>query len=139
MSYSPHVAIAGATGAVGEEMLKCLEQRNFPVGKISLLASARSAGRKILFRGEEHVVQELGHDSFKGMGVDFADLNGDGLFDIFVSNLKEFDEIILIGSGKGVASVKTIDQIEWKRKSLKFYKILSKHYRSAINKCPRYK
>lgn len=69
MSYSPHVAIAGATGAVGEEMLKCLEQRNFPVGKISLLASARSAGRKILFRGEEHVVQELGHDSFKGVEI----------------------------------------------------------------------
>ena len=59
--------------------------------------------------------------------------------DIFVSNLKEFDEIILIGSGKGVASVKTINQIKWKRKSLKFYKILSKHYQSAINKCPRYK
>jgi len=69
MSYSPHVAIAGATGAVGEEMLKCLEQRNFPVGKISLLASARSAGRKILFRGEEHVVQELDHDSFKGVDI----------------------------------------------------------------------
>jgi 4-amino-4-deoxychorismate lyase len=59
--------------------------------------------------------------------------------DIFVNNLKEFDEIILIGSGKGVASVKTINQIKWKRKSLKFYKILSKHYQSAINKCPRYK
>ena len=69
MSYSPHVAIAGATGAVGEEMLKCLEQRNFPVGEISLLASARSAGRKILFRGEECVVQELGHDSFKDVDI----------------------------------------------------------------------
>ena len=52
--------------------------------------------------------------------------------DIFVSSLKEFDEIILIGSGKGVASVKTINQIKWKRKSLKFYKILSKHYKSAV-------
>jgi aspartate-semialdehyde dehydrogenase len=69
MSDSPHVAIAGATGAVGEEMLKCLEQRNFPVGEISLLASARSAGRKILFRGEECVVQELSHDSFKGVDI----------------------------------------------------------------------
>ena len=69
MSYSPHVAIAGATGAVGEEMLKCLEQRNFPVGEISLLASARSAGRKILFRGEECVVQELAHDSFKDVDI----------------------------------------------------------------------
>ncbi len=59
--------------------------------------------------------------------------------DISIETLKTYDEIILIGSGKGVTSVKTIDQIKWKRKSLKFYKILSKHYRSAINKCPRYK
>jgi len=69
MSDSPHVAIAGATGAVGEEILKCLEQRNFPVGEISLLASARSVGRKILFRGRECLVQELGHDSFKGVDI----------------------------------------------------------------------
>ena len=59
--------------------------------------------------------------------------------DIYVKSLKEFDEIILIGSGKGVASVKTIDQIKWKRKSLKFYNILFKHYNLAINNCPKYK
>ena len=59
--------------------------------------------------------------------------------DIFVKSLKEFDEIILIGSGKGVASVKTIDQIKWKRKSLKFYNILFKHYNLAINNCQKYK
>jgi branched-subunit amino acid aminotransferase/4-amino-4-deoxychorismate lyase len=59
--------------------------------------------------------------------------------DILVSSLKEFDEIILIGSGKGVASVKTIDQIKWKRKSLKFYKIFTKHFSSAIKSCPKYK
>ena len=58
--------------------------------------------------------------------------------DINVNSLKEFDEIILIGSGKGVASVKTINQIKWKRKSLKFYNIFSKHYKSAINNCKRY-
>ena len=59
--------------------------------------------------------------------------------DIFVKSLKEFDEIILIGSGKGVASVKTVDQIKWKRRSLKFYNILFKHYNLAINNCPKYK
>ena len=58
--------------------------------------------------------------------------------DINVNSLKEFDEIILIGSGKGVASVKTINQIKWKRKSLKFYNILSRHYKSAISNCKRY-
>ena len=59
--------------------------------------------------------------------------------DILVNSLKEFDEIILIGSGKGVASVRTINQIKWKRKSLKFYKILSKHYKTAVSKCKKYK
>ena len=59
--------------------------------------------------------------------------------DIFVNNLKEFDEIILIGSGKGVASVKTINQIKWKRKSLKQYKLFSKYYMSVIKSCNQYK
>jgi branched-subunit amino acid aminotransferase/4-amino-4-deoxychorismate lyase len=58
--------------------------------------------------------------------------------DIMINSLKEFEEIILIGSGKGVASVKSIDQIMWKRKSLKYYNVLSKHYKSAINNCPTY-
>ena len=59
--------------------------------------------------------------------------------DILVNSLKDFDEIILIGSGKGVASVKTINQIKWKRKNLKFYNILSQHYKSAVNKCAKYR
>ena len=58
--------------------------------------------------------------------------------DILVNSLKDFDEIILIGSGKGVASVKTINQIKWKRKNLKFYNILSRHYKSAISNCKTY-
>lgn len=65
----PHVAIVGATGAVGVEMLLCLEQRNFPVGKLTLLASARSAGKKATFRGEEITIQELTHDSFAGVDI----------------------------------------------------------------------
>ena len=59
--------------------------------------------------------------------------------DILVQSLNEFDEIILIGSGKGVASVKTINKLQWKRKSLKFYNILLKNYKSAVNNCPRYR
>ncbi len=65
----PHVAIVGATGAVGVEMLLCLEQRNFPVGKLTLLASARSAGKRVRFRGEELVIRELTHDSFAGVDI----------------------------------------------------------------------
>ena len=61
------------------------------------------------------------------------------LKDIKVSSLKTYDEIILVGSGKGVTSVKTINQIKWKRKSLKFYNIFSKYYSTAVNNYPRYK
>jgi len=57
--------------------------------------------------------------------------------DILINSIKDFDEIILIGSGKGVASVKTINQIKWKRKNLKFYNILSKHHKIAVHNCKR--
>ena len=58
---------------------------------------------------------------------------------IFIDELSIYDEIILIGSGKGVTSVKTINQIGWKRKNLKKFNILSRHYHSAIKKCKQYK
>ncbi len=69
MNRNPHIAIVGATGAVGIEMIKTLEKRNFPVGKLTLLASARSVGKKLSFRGEEISIQELTADSFKGIDI----------------------------------------------------------------------
>ena len=69
MSKSYHVAIAGATGAVGAEMLLCLEQRGFPVGTLTPLASARSAGKKLKFKGEDVEVKELTPDSFEGVDI----------------------------------------------------------------------
>ena len=65
-----HIAIVGATGAVGLDMLKTLEKRNFPLGSLTALASARSAGKTLPFRGQEILVQELTGDSF--VGVDIA-------------------------------------------------------------------
>ena len=59
--------------------------------------------------------------------------------DILINELKNYDEILLIGSGKGVASVKTIKDIAWKRKNFYQYKLFSKYYLSAIKKCHRYK
>ena len=59
--------------------------------------------------------------------------------DIFVNDLKSYDEILLVGSGKGIASIKTIKQIGWKRKSLKKFRILSKYYNSIIKKCRPHK
>jgi len=69
MSAGKHIAIAGATGAVGVEMLKCLEQRNFPVASLKLLASARSRGKKMTFRGREITVEELTPDSFSDVEI----------------------------------------------------------------------
>lgn len=66
----------GATGAVGEEMLKILEERNFPVNKLALLASARSVGRKYSFKGAEYTVEELKENSFEGMDVVLASAGG---------------------------------------------------------------
>jgi aspartate-semialdehyde dehydrogenase len=68
-SKTYHVAIVGATGAVGVEMLHCLERRGFPVGQLTLLASARSAGKKMTFRGEEIVIKELTASSFAGIDI----------------------------------------------------------------------
>lgn len=64
-----HIAIVGATGAVGVEMLKTLEKRNFPAAKITPLASARSAGKTLPFRGEDLTVQELTQESFEGVDI----------------------------------------------------------------------
>jgi aspartate-semialdehyde dehydrogenase len=85
MNQKPHVAVVGATGAVGIEMLKTLEKRDFPVGRLTLLASARSVGKKLKFRGEEQTVQELKSDAFKGIDI--------GLFSAGGSISKEFAPI----------------------------------------------
>jgi len=85
MNKTYNVAVVGATGAVGIEMIKTLEKRNFPVGKLTLLASAKSVGKKLKFRGADVAVQELTKDSFAG--IHFA------LFSAGSSISKEFGPI----------------------------------------------
>jgi len=68
-SQGYNVAVVGATGAVGTMMIKVLEERNFPVKSIKFLASARSAGKKLTFKGTEVVVEELKESSFKGVDI----------------------------------------------------------------------
>ena len=63
------VAILGATGAVGQEMIKVLQERDFPVGKLIPLASARSAGKKLMFRGEEVTIREACDTAFEGVDI----------------------------------------------------------------------
>jgi len=77
MANGFNVAVAGATGAVGVEMVKTLEKRNFPVKNLKLLASARSAGKTMKFKGEDVVIEEMTHDSFKGVDIALFSAGGD--------------------------------------------------------------
>src|SRR3984957_5785753 len=73
---SVNVAIAGATGAVGQEFLNVLAERNFPIKSLTLLASARSAGKSVDFAGKTYIVEELTKDSFKGIQIAFFSAGG---------------------------------------------------------------
>lgn len=72
-----NVAVVGATGAVGAQMIECLEERDFPVGKIKYLASSRSAGEILEFRGKPVMVEVLAHDSFEGVDIALFSAGGE--------------------------------------------------------------
>jgi aspartate-semialdehyde dehydrogenase len=72
-----NVAIVGATGAVGEQILKLLEARDFPIQQLKLLASARSAGNKVVFKGKELTIEEATPDSFEGVEIAMFSAGGD--------------------------------------------------------------
>lgn len=74
---TPRVAIVGATGAVGVEILSCLESRNFPLASLKLLASHRSAGKQVAFRGRMLTVEELTENSFEGVDIALFSAGGD--------------------------------------------------------------
>ena len=76
MSKSVRVAILGATGAVGTELLELLETRNFPVEQLKLLASPRSAGKKLTFQGKSLTVEAINEDSFKDIDLVLASAGG---------------------------------------------------------------
>lgn len=69
MSKQYRVAVAGATGAVGNQMIQCLEERDFPIGELRLLASERSRGKRLKYKGEDIEVQVLGEGSFQGVDI----------------------------------------------------------------------
>ena len=73
---SVNVAIAGATGAVGQEFLTVLAERKFPIRNLKLLASARSAGKSVEFAGKTYQIEELTHDSFKDVQIAFFSAGG---------------------------------------------------------------
>ncbi len=71
-----NVAIVGATGAVGQELLIVLAERNFPIRNLKLLASNRSAGKTVEYRGQTYMIEELTHDSFKDVQIAFFSAGG---------------------------------------------------------------
>ena len=92
------VAIVGASGAVGQELLKVLEQRNFPVDELFLFGSSRSAGSTYIFRGKEIQVRELKHnDDFKGIDIAFTSA-GAGTSREFASTITKFGTLMIDNS-----------------------------------------
>ncbi len=71
------VAVVGATGAVGNEMIETLEKRNFPVDKIRFFASENSAGKKLKFRGKDITVESINENSFKGIDIALFSAGGE--------------------------------------------------------------
>lgn len=97
MNANPVVAIAGATGAVGVEMIRCIEERNFPVKELKLLASARSAGKTMKFRGKDILVEELTEESFKGVDIAFFSAGG-SISKRFVKAVKDAGAVMIDNS-----------------------------------------
>ena len=92
------VAIVGASGAVGQEFLKVLDERNFPIDELVLFGSTRSAGRKYTFRGKEYEVQLLKHgDDFKGVDIAFASA-GAGTSKEFAEDITKYGAVMIDNS-----------------------------------------
>lgn len=92
------VAIVGASGAVGQEFLRVLEQRTFPIDELVLFGSARSAGRKYTFRGKEYEVRELCHnDDFKGVDIAFTSA-GAGISKEFAADITKHGAVMIDNS-----------------------------------------
>jgi aspartate-semialdehyde dehydrogenase len=72
-----NVAVVGITGAVGEQIIRLLSERNFPINQLKLLASKRSAGSKIKFKGQEIIIEEATPESFNGVDIAFFSAGGD--------------------------------------------------------------
>lgn len=92
------VAIVGASGAVGQEFLRILEERNFPMDELVLFGSERSAGRKYLFKGKEHEVKLLQHnDDFKDVDIAFTSAGG-GTSEEFADTITKYGAVMIDNS-----------------------------------------
>jgi aspartate-semialdehyde dehydrogenase len=93
------VAIVGASGAVGQEFLRVLDERNFPIDELLLFGSSRSAGRTYTFRGKDIVVKELKHDpeDFRGVDIAFTSAGGDASKE-FAADITKYGAVMIDNS-----------------------------------------
>ena len=124
-------------------ILKYLSKMDSTTSDIGLCNNKKifeSGTSNILFIKKDYIFSPI-NKIYKGITFKFFENKLGKIIkkDILIKSLQEYDEIILVGSGKGVTSVSTINDIKWKRKNLKFYKILSNFYKTEINKCSIYR
>ena len=125
-----------------KEILKHLSKIDSSRSDIGLCSDKKifETGTSNIFLVRDNKLYSPSKNCYKGITYKFFESKIKKIIkkDIMIDTLSKYDEIILIGSGKGVASVKTIDKIGWKRKSLKTFNLLNNHYSVAAKKYPKY-
>ena len=124
-------------------ILKYLSKMNNTCSDIGLCFNKHilESGTSNIFFIKNSIVYSPSNRIYKGITYNFFKKKLGKIInkDIPINTLNDYDEILLIGSGKGVTSIQTINDIKWKRKSLKSYKILSDFYKKEISNCPKYR
>jgi 4-amino-4-deoxychorismate lyase len=124
-------------------ILKYLSKMNNTTSDVGLCFQKKilESGTSNIFFVKENKIYSPSKNIYKGVTYDFFKKKLGKIInkEILVNSLNNYDEILLIGSGKVVTSVETIKEINWKRKDLKYYKILSNFYKKEILKCPVYR
>jgi len=124
-------------------ILKYLSRMDNTTSDIGLCFEKKilESGTSNIFFIKDNIVYSPSKNIYKGVTYSFFKKKLGAIInkEILVTSLNDYDEILLIGSGKAVTSVETVKEINWKRKSLKYYKILSNFYKKEILKCSVYK
>ena len=124
-------------------ILKYLSKMNTTTSDVALCFQKKilESGTSNMLFIKENKIYSPSKNIYKGVTYSFFKKKLGKIInkEILISSLIDYDEILLIGSGKAVTSVETIKEINWKRKGLKYYKILSNFYKKEISKCPVYK
>ena len=124
-------------------ILKYLSRMDNTTSDIGLCFEKKilESGTSNIFFIKDNIVYSPSKNIYKGVTYSFFKKKLGAIInkEILVTSLNDYDEILLIGSGKAVTSVETVKEINWKRKSLKYYKILSNFYKKEILKCPVYR